>query len=944
MKVLFVNHIHLDSNSGIHIFNLANHLARMGVECTVCVPDHKQAVNALGTPLFTAVEPADLRAAPGSHSFDLIHAWTPREAVRLLTEELQQIYHAPYIVHLEDNEEALVAGATGIPFEVLQKLPASRLDALIPPHLSHPRRYKEFLMNAAGISVVMDTLLEFCPPDRPSRVIWAGYEESMDWSRAADPTLRTRLGIDGDERVIVYTGNVHWLNRGEVFSLYLAVALLNRRGLKTRLVRTGTDYVDLINESWSINEASEALQEHCINMGHVPRRDLPSILSIANVLVQPGRGDAFNAYRFPAKVPEFLATGKPVLLPATNIGRFLKDGEECVLLHEGNAVEIAQKLARLFEYKAAGERIGAGGRLFAEKHLTWHESAEKLRDFYGSVLAPGKVQVGSAGPEAPTALAVPDFSVVVFQMGKVGSRAVYESLVRAYESLHLNVDVQFRHILTGFAGAEAAIKGERTNPAATLAEIQAGRELRLKIDQDPGHKWKIVTLVRDPIARNIGTFFQVLDEHVPDWRQRDPADPSFIDELQDAFLRVRTIHTEPERWFDEQLLPVFGVDVYASAFPRDKGYQIFNPSPRVAVLLIRLEDLSRCASAAMKEFLDLEEFVLREANVGAEKEYAELYASFKHKPLPLTYVQAMYGSRLAIHFYDSEERQALAAKWSGSKLAPESAKAVALNRDPILIYQMGKVGSVSVQTSLERAYGELAVPVQIHRIHLMNLSIEDATRILAPEYPDPWKTLGAIRNGLEFRKVLEQSPNQAWKLISLVREPVGRNIATFFQSLEEFLPDWKERRAKAALTVEDLHKLFLEKQTLHQGPSEWFDNELKAVFGIDVYASSFPAAVGYKIYPDCPRTPLLVIRLEDLDRCAQVAMKEFLGLETFALHKANVGEEKEYSDLYRAFRKEPLPAWYIEEMYRTAYARHFYTTDELQAFGARWLGSTTDGE
>ncbi len=262
---------------------------------------------------------------------------------------------------------------------------------LIPPHLSHPLRYKEFLEGAAGTSVIMDTLLEFCPGDRPARVIWAGYEESMEWSRGVDANLRARLKIGDHERVIVYTGNLHSANRAEVFSLYLAVALLNRHGIKTRLVRTGTDYVPLIDSAAKLEPVSDDLQAHCINLGHVPRQDLPSILSLADVLVQPGKADAFNAYRFPAKLPEFLATGKPVMLPATNIGRFLKDGEQCILLRDGNALEIAQKLETLFNDGALSERIGAAGRLFAERRLTWRQSAEDLRAFYQSTLSSRRV-------------------------------------------------------------------------------------------------------------------------------------------------------------------------------------------------------------------------------------------------------------------------------------------------------------------------------------------------------------------------------------------------------------------------------------------------------------------------------------------------------------------------------------------------------------------------
>lgn len=383
MHILFVNYHHLDSNSGIHIFNLANELSKHGITCTVCVPDHKEKADSLGSRAFEVKTFDEAKRFLQTGQVDLIHAWTPRENVRKMTEMLVERYDVPYLVHLEDNEEAILEAALGMPVKALLRLSDGQLNSLIPQHLSHPIRYKQFLKNARGVTMVMDTLQVFSPENEAREVIWPGYEEAWTWHRPPDHSLRERLGIAPQEYVVVYTGNVHNANRREVFSLYLAIGLLNRRGVRTRLVRTGTDYVRLYDEQLKI------LDRYCIALGHLPRTDLPALLSIADVLVQPGKADAFNKYRFPSKLPEYLASGKPVLLPAVNIGQFLKDEEEAVLLKEGNALEIAQKLERLFPDRARCERIGEKGRLFAEKHLKWSLGAEKLMSFYKRVLKVG---------------------------------------------------------------------------------------------------------------------------------------------------------------------------------------------------------------------------------------------------------------------------------------------------------------------------------------------------------------------------------------------------------------------------------------------------------------------------------------------------------------------------------------------------------------------------
>jgi glycosyltransferase involved in cell wall biosynthesis/ubiquinone/menaquinone biosynthesis C-methylase UbiE len=394
MKVLFVNYNHLDTNNGIHVFNLANHLTHFGVECTVCMPDQNDAAKKIGSALFDIVDFDQARRNNQNRGVDIIHAWTPREAVRLMTEELAKIYNCPYVVHLEDNEESILEATFRRSFAELSRLSCQSLDTIIPPHLSHPLRYKEFLDKACGISVIIDTLQEFCPPALPSEVIWPGYDDNIDWAPPFDAKLQQRLGIGTNEFVVVYTGNVHLSNQQEVSSLYLAIGLLNRRGIRTKIVRTGVDHVQLLNKS-----LEKDLKEFCINLGHVDRSELPATLSLADILVQPGKADQFNNYRFPSKLPEYFATGKPVLLPAANIGRYLKDGDECILLQQGHALEIAQKLEILFHDNEMRKKTGAAGQHFAEQNLRWDQSAAKLQAFYQRLLASNKLEIAMTPEE-----------------------------------------------------------------------------------------------------------------------------------------------------------------------------------------------------------------------------------------------------------------------------------------------------------------------------------------------------------------------------------------------------------------------------------------------------------------------------------------------------------------------------------------------------------------
>lgn len=386
MHILFVTYNHLDTNSGIHIFNVANHLVNKGVHVTVCVPYGKEKSSAVGQPRFETIDFSDIQYERWSNiletngSVDLIHAWTPREVVRRTVVKLAEQLGCPYIVHMEDNEERLVEANTGRTIAELENLDEQQLDQLIGLGMSYPKQYREFIQHGRGVTALMDKLLEFKPKDMPGLVFWPGYEEDFDWGSSMNPGLRYQLGIGDVECVLVYTGNVHATNAHEVSSLYLAVALLNQRGIPVKLIRTGNDFVPLENSSFTITK------KYFINLGFVPRSWMPQIVALADVLVQPGKADAFNEYRFPSKLPEYFASGKPVLLPPTNIGRFLVDGQECILLHEGDALEITLQLEQLLPNKALQQKIGARGQEFAHKNLQWEPSVEKLYHFYEQIL------------------------------------------------------------------------------------------------------------------------------------------------------------------------------------------------------------------------------------------------------------------------------------------------------------------------------------------------------------------------------------------------------------------------------------------------------------------------------------------------------------------------------------------------------------------------------
>jgi len=382
VNILFVLYHDFTANSAGHVRSLANELVKLGNDCCVAVPSNKASVSSLGNVLFRPLEFEEAFATGfgflNGRGPDVVHAWTPREGVRRFCDRVREGSACRLFVHMEDNEWHLVRCAFGQSFETLALLDEDEMDRRLPDSLAHPHRAMEFLKAADGVTVIIDRLREILPPVRATLELWPSADEELFTRQANHPFERSMLGIAKNSTVVVYTGNVHGANGHDVRSLYLAIAILNREGFPATLVRTGRDFVSFLGpeETWA--------RQHSIELGLVDRAQLPSLLAMADVLVQPGKSDTFNDYRFPSKLPEFFSAGRPVILPNTNVAVYMTAGRHGFILPESNAVAIADAIREIMSDPELYQRLAAGALEFFRERFNWADSARKLNEFYAS--------------------------------------------------------------------------------------------------------------------------------------------------------------------------------------------------------------------------------------------------------------------------------------------------------------------------------------------------------------------------------------------------------------------------------------------------------------------------------------------------------------------------------------------------------------------------------
>lgn len=380
-NILFALYNDFFANSAIQVHNFANELARLGHGVSVAIPTDGNRGALLGEQRYSVNTYSEVdgnwtRLFNNRRPPDVLHAWTPRENVRLFCEKLRRFCSAALIVHLEDNEERILEANLGVPFESLCHSSPGDL----PKDLSHPSNYRAFIASASGVTMIIDQLAKFVPASLPQLIVWPGADPELFFPRAKDAEFAARIGVAPDDIVLCYTGNVHAANAREVRSLYVAAAILDREGIPTTLVRAGRDYCRFLgpDEQWA--------DKISVNLGDVKHVKVPVVLSLADFLIQPGADDEFNAYRLPAKLPEFFAMGKPVILPRTNAGSFVQHGENAWVLPKVDALGIVEAVQKLRLNDALLQRLSAGAVAFWEEHFSWRKNTAKLAQFYDIIL------------------------------------------------------------------------------------------------------------------------------------------------------------------------------------------------------------------------------------------------------------------------------------------------------------------------------------------------------------------------------------------------------------------------------------------------------------------------------------------------------------------------------------------------------------------------------
>jgi glycosyltransferase involved in cell wall biosynthesis len=410
MNILFVLYGDFSSNSANPLVLYARELHLSGHSCAVAVPSNLETISQHENPSFRPILYADVLAAPESAfpngcAADVIHACTPREVVRRFITSYMARRPTPLVIYLEDNESWISTRALGMDEATLARHTEREISDRLPVALAHPFYCDSFIGLADAVVVVQDKLRIKVPPWAHCETVMIGVDLDFFSPRPPDPSLRRKYNVAENEKVVVYHGGMNGFTRPSIEILCRAVGEIKRHGYPCRLLRTGPMALDFLERM--PHETAAAISD----LGVLPKRELPGLLALADVFVQPGQFDPFEDLRLPGKVPEFLAMGRPVMMPDANIAHLFRDGSDAVLLRTGSASEIATKCIELFSNPKQACEIGRAGRRLAEKYFDVRLQAGRLEETYKTACKNFSLAIASeiwraADENTPVALAL----------------------------------------------------------------------------------------------------------------------------------------------------------------------------------------------------------------------------------------------------------------------------------------------------------------------------------------------------------------------------------------------------------------------------------------------------------------------------------------------------------------------------------------------------------
>ncbi len=180
-------------------------------------------------------------------------------------------------------------------------------------------------------------------------------------------TVRARFKLDPAGRYIGYLGNIYQRDADLLFD-----TLLQLEASDAKLIMVGDPGCDV----------HESVKDRVTVTGRLPFEDMLDYLSACDVLALPLSDTIANRGRWPSKVNEYVAVGRPtVACDVGDVANLLRDNDIGLLVRP-EAGDFAARLDELLSDPVRAEAMGNRAREIARTTYSQDAMADKLEEFY----------------------------------------------------------------------------------------------------------------------------------------------------------------------------------------------------------------------------------------------------------------------------------------------------------------------------------------------------------------------------------------------------------------------------------------------------------------------------------------------------------------------------------------------------------------------------------
>jgi len=186
---------------------------------------------------------------------------------------------------------------------------------------------------------------------------------------------RRRLGLPPDQPLIGYVGSILLTDRS---LLLAAFNLIHREDRRVGLALIGKCQI-------KPSDFSPEVRDLVIITGGLSYEDLQDYVAACDVMLLPLKDTIANRGRWPSKIGDYLAAGRPVAACAVGDLKGLFSRDLIGVLSRDEPQDLARATLSLLARPDLDE-LGHNARIVAERELSWNRLTNRLEAFYLSIL------------------------------------------------------------------------------------------------------------------------------------------------------------------------------------------------------------------------------------------------------------------------------------------------------------------------------------------------------------------------------------------------------------------------------------------------------------------------------------------------------------------------------------------------------------------------------